>query len=1465
MSTAADPLQIETAALATALWDYAQQSDPDDFSSLTRFVDTYPTSSWNAALLTNLGIEYHNRGYYSKALEVWSQAWELAKDITELKGKAIADRAVGELAYLYGRLGRIAELDVLLESVKGRAFGGPATEKIVGSREGLVMMKTRPEICFRCGPLALHRIQLAVNPENSHSDIIDATESPQQGFSLCQVAKLSHQLGLDFQMAFRHHGAEVVIPSVIHLKLNHFAAIIRCEGDRYLLQDPTFKKDVWVTRKALDTEASGYFLIPGGELPESWRKVEDAEAKTVFGKGNVPNPPEPPGPCDASTDGCTPCPNKGMAVAKILLLNASLNISDEPVGYSPPVGSAVRFTVRYNQRDDQFSSNFNYSNFGNKWTFDWLAYIKDDPSNPLADVKYYIMGGGNRTFTGFNTATQTYTFQLLDQTKLTRTSPTSYEMLSRDGSKKVFSQPDGAVGGTTRKVFLTQVIDPFGNTVSLTYDANLRVISITDAIGQVTTLSYNLPADSFKITKVTDPFGRFATFEYDVSNRLVKITDVIGLTSELTYDADGAGGTKSDFITALTTPYGVTKFTKGENGTTRSLEILYPDGERERVEFDQNLRIPASDPPESVPRGMATRNELLAYRNTYHWDRQGCAYAYGDYSKARVYHWLHSTDLQSPVGILESFKEPLESRVWYGYTGQSSPNGPIVIGNSSKPIRVGRVLDDGSSQLYIYEYNDFGNVTKTIDPVGRTFSYLYANNGIDLLETRQTRASQNELLSQVTYNSQHLPLTSKDAAGQITTYTYNARGQVLSQTNAKNEITTYSYDANGYLTSINGPLPGASITSTYDSIGRVQTKTDDSGYTLTFSYDALDRQTRVTYPDSTFDQSTYNRLDLTVIRDRAGRQTTREYNNVRQKVKETDPLNRTTLYQWCKCGDLKSLTDPLGRTTIWRHDVQGRVKWKEYTDGSKVIYLYDNASRLRQRIDEKFQVTQYVYNLDDSLRQISYTNAVVATPSVTFTYDANYNRLTSMTDGTGITRYGYIPISPVPSLGAGQLSSVDGPIANDTITYTYDELGRRISTAINGVASSLTYDAGGRIITNSNALGTFNTSYDGNSFRKVSQTYPNGQTTEFSYAGNLQDQCLQKITHKLGNTPISEFIYGYDVPTGQITSWSQQVDTQTPLVYDFAYDTVDQLLSASVSEGGNVVKTFGYSYDLASNRLTEQIDATLRQFSYNALNELTSVEGDASPSVTYQWDAEQRLISVSSGNQETLFTYDGLGRRVGICQLMNGTEVSNRRFVWCDSEICEERDLTGTVLKQYSPQGMKLEAGATTGNFYYTRDHLGSVRELTDSAGNVETLYSYDPFGRQSRLMGNLESDFRFAGMFWSIETNLNLTIFRVYDPEIGRWLSRDPLDNVEVAEGSNLFAYVQNNPVNRIDPFGLEQTQADGRTRAEACRRAIAKLSSCTTKHCECFEGGGMDRYTCIARCESPPPPPPPPSPPNC
>src|SRR6185369_9407352 len=152
-------------------------------------------------------------------------------------------------------------------------------------------------------PLALHCIMLSLDPQHARTQAIFDSASTTNGFSLAQVAELSKKVDLNYQMAFREKGAAFVVPSVVHWKVGHYAALIRQEGDRYLLQDPTFRNDTWATKEALEEECSGYFLVPPGTLPKGWRAVVAGEGGTVWGKGIVsgpgpgdgpPRPPRPP-------------------------------------------------------------------------------------------------------------------------------------------------------------------------------------------------------------------------------------------------------------------------------------------------------------------------------------------------------------------------------------------------------------------------------------------------------------------------------------------------------------------------------------------------------------------------------------------------------------------------------------------------------------------------------------------------------------------------------------------------------------------------------------------------------------------------------------------------------------------------------------------------------------------------------------------------------------------------------------------------------------------------------------------------------------------------------------------------------------------------------------------------------------------------------------------------------------------
>lgn len=1433
-----EPSADENAALAAALLEYAKRNSPDDFSSLAKFLEKHPKSPWRAALLTSLGIEYYNTAYYSRALEAWQEAWSLSERATELRGKFVADRAVCELAGLYSRLGRTAELAALLQSVEQRGFLGGADERINIVKESLWRMRTRPDVSFRCGPLALQSVKRALDPQSAVDPAIRDSVSTPSGFSLPEVAELSKKVGLNYQMAFRDARSSVVVPSVVHWKAGHYAAIVRQVGDRYLLHDPTFGNNAWASKQALDSEASGYFLIPTGDLPQGWRAVEAQEGLSIHGKGETGiHDPDRYTPDDLAT---TCGPSTGMAVSSVHLMLANLQIRDTPVGYTPPVGPAVHFTVRYNQRDYLQPPSLGTSPFGPRWTHDWNEAIKEDPNSPLGDVKVLAGGGGAHSFMGAGGGDGAAS--ATSPGKIKKMGTNTYELIYPDGSKKVF----GLRLGISPIILLTQVVDPAGNAVTLVWDSleGIPLLrALVDAIGQVTTIGYENQL-SFQIVAVADPFGRVARFGYveqtlryfngSVTNfvrlpMLTSITDVLGLSSHFAYrrvDTDNLGRpVVSDQIVKMTTPYGDTTFTTTETniaGGIRVVETTFPDGSRDRVEFNQSItNIALSEPEAIVPSGMPVANSNLRYRNTYYWSRTACASSYGDYSKAKIYHWLHLGNFGTTAGILESTKEALENRVWYHY-GQFSAN---IAGTQNRATHIGRVLDDGQTQLYRYGYNGLRNLTNSVDPLGRTLSYLYASNEVDLLEVRQTRAGNNELLFSATYNGQHRPLATVSTDGQTNTYTYNARGQVLTETSPRGETTSSTYDADGYLIAVDGPLPGTNdlVRITYDAFGRARTLTGIDGYSLTFDYDEMDRVTKITHPDATFEQFTFDRLDMAAFQDRAGRSASYEHDNMRQVRKRTDPLGRVTLYDWCRCGQIKSLTDPMGRTTSWFTDVQGRNIAKQYSDGSQVTYQYEKGGgRLRQVIDEKQQGAEFTYNRDDTLRATKYFNTSIPTPGVSYTYDTNYQRILSMTDGTGTTRYSYNPITSTPTSGAGALAGVDGPLPNDTVSYGYDELGRLARRAINGVDFAMSYDGSSRLTGVTNALGSFSYDYDGTTARRVSKSLPNGQTEARNYGNNLQDRTLQRITHRTGATALSEFLYGHNAAAGRITTWSQQAGAQSPSLHTFGYDAVNQLLSAAVTNAGNLVTVSAYSYDSAANRLTEQVGASNNIAVYNALNEIsaTTVPGRM---LTNEWDALDRLVAVNTGTQRTEFTYDGLSRRVAIRQLVNGVEVSLRRFVWCGSEICEERDAAGVVTKRFFGQGMKVERGQAAGRYDYTRDHLGSIRELTDDEGNVRARYAYDSYGRRTKVAGDLEADFGFAGMFWSPEVNLSLTQFRAYDPELGRWLSRDPLANAELTQGPNLYAYVFNDPVNRVDRLGLFSS-------LNACFQNPAAFTACVS-----------------------------------
>lgn len=195
--------------------------------------------------------------------------------------------------------------------------------------------------------------------------------------------------------------------------------------------------------------------------------------------------------------------------------------------------------------------------------------------------------------------------------------------------------------------------------------------------------------------------------------------------------------------------------------------------------------------------------------------------------------------------------------------------------------------------------------------------------------------------------------------------------------------------------------------------------------------------------------------------------------------------------------------------------------------------------------------------------------------------------------------------------GAGRLAAIEGPLTNDTLTYTYDELGRQKTRSLNGVTTTWTYDTLGRLQSEVDPIGTFTLAYDGVSGRLQQLAYPNGQTSTYAYLGNAGERRLQEIHHKTGGgATLSRFAYAYS-PAGNITTWTQQYGANVK-AYDFTYDSTNQLTGAvhrTTDVTPVVQKRYGYAYDRAGNRTEARADETPVTFAYNRMNQLASSAG----------------------------------------------------------------------------------------------------------------------------------------------------------------------------------------------------------------------------------------------------------------
>ena len=1522
----------ERDSLEKALRAYQQHSRDQKFSGdplaeLAAFRQQFPQSSVRGSLDLNLGLLYRVHGYNRRSLDALRSAWESLKSSPDLQASDLANRALGEYCLTLGYLGRLEDLKRALGEAKGRKLHGSSTELIAGATEALELMQKHPENSFRCGPLALAKLASGyafVDKQDTQRacGAIDQCKSTRKGTSLAQVYKLSQTCKMSYQMAFRSPGAPLITHAVMHWKAGHFGALLDKKGERYLVEDSTsITSALYVSADCLNQEASGYFLVPAGRLPQGWRSVGLSEAQTVWGCGVTPEKDPDATSIDdkLAFEECS-ASSAFMPTWNIHALLVGLTLRDTPVGLSP-AQFALPFQVNYAQREANQPTVFTYSNLGNKWNFNYLSYVNDTFYALGGRVTVFLPGGGQETYQ-FYTNTQSLMGGVTN-TLLDRVEGVSYTVGFRDGTKRIYDK----IVGT--KYFLTKIIDPQGNTVQINYDSQNRVVSVVDSSNRVMTLTYGLASDPLKITKVTDPFGRSANFAY-TNGQLTSITDVLGLTSSFQYGAN-------DFIQAMTTPYGTTRFDYADKSTDptlnerRILTAVDPQGRNYRAEFrNETPGIPFSET--AVPQGMPTLNQYLDSRNSFSWTPNQLAGGTIDYTKATITHFLHNRyNIQVAGRTVESIKKPNDRRIWFFYLGQVGGGffGPgfEAIGSTTIPAAIGRVHSDGSTQLTQFGFNAQSNPTIIIDPTGRIFNLSYAPNGIDLTAV----VTGGKTLMSATYDTHHNIVSLTNASGGTSTMAYDSKGLLQSLVNPLGETTTYGRTPTGNIASIQEPL-SKTTTFSYDSAERMASATDSEGYTAQVTYDAGDRPTQVTYPDGTNDQLTYSRLDVVQTKDRLGRITQMSRDSLGRLLALTDANGGVTSLGYGLEDGPNSLTDPNGNQTQFQYDLQQRMVAKQLPGGATQSVIYEQCfGRVYSVTDELGRSKTFSYFLDDNVKSITYSGN---TPAVNFTEDSFLPRPLSMTDGTGTTSFTY---GDVGAAGANQVKTVTGPYG-DQAQFSYDVAGRPVAQTVNGSAENVTYDALWRPTATTNALDTFNMEYLGKTGQVTGVNSTAGPSMAYTYGTNAQDRRLSQIKN-LGRTgtALSQFDYQYDA-IGQITQLTETIGTATNstggggdddchdkcchkgkcckknkcckrkcckgrgdcgkerchqrhdrddddddgwgmaapfdlrllngllglgiaslwggLLWQFARrprTTTSRLaqvtslalvsalaLNGCIFSGGGTTttntRTLGFSYDKLGELIGVSLNGTSQEgytfdksgnltglttggvtssFSYNSLNQQTSPAGqvfDAKGQTTttngrtYEWDDQGRITAIVMGTQRTELSYDGMSRRTKITEFTNGTVTSKKLYFWLGGSIVCERDGLQTgfpITKRFFTEG--LVQGTT--KLYYCTDHLGSVRELVDSTGAVRAEYSYSTYGEQTKVSGDLEADWGYAGLWHHAASGLDLATYRAYDAANKRWISRDPL-----GEGIdyNLYRYCGNSPVMLNDPEGLQPPEFD-------------------------------------------------------
>jgi RHS repeat-associated protein len=975
---------------------------------------------------------------------------------------------------------------------------------------------------------------------------------------------------------------------------------------------------------------------------------------------------------------------------------------------------------------------------------------------------------------------------------------------------------------------VTSIRDRNNNQINVFYGTNGNISRVVDTVGREFLFTYT---NSF-LTGITDPINRRLSFQYS-GNRLVLFRDAKNNTNNFSYDG---GGRISEIVDGrgiriMSNSYDAEgRLVNQTNGRNFTWRVTYIIGTTTVTDPNQKQIVYTYDSGHKL---VSFTNRLTQQnRVNIGYDSNNNRNAVNDpNSLANVYNYLYD----SRNGLVTRSTDPDAKTRNFVYDSRNNPT----------------QATNELNQTTTMGYDGRGNLITLTDALNNATSVNYDSFG---QPTSITDPSAN--VTQLSYDAQGNLIRSEDALHNVTLYTYDGVGRRISTTDARGKITRFTYDDNDDLIAVQKPLGLTHYN--YDQADNLISITDPRQNLTTFEYDANNNLT--IEKDATrvfFVQHAFDSLDRRIsTRDKRGNITTFEYDSEGRLLSVTDPLLNKTTYTYDGNGNRLTTTDANSRKTTFTYDKLNRVKSiqdslgnvskKDYDAASQLIaetdargnttrYTYDNAGNLVRVDDPEGGITRYNYDKNHNLiNQVDANNN-----TSTLTYD-KANRLIQTLDPLN-NRYDY----EYDGVGNRTLQT---DAKRQTIRFTYDDNGRLITIRYPDSSTvQLSYDLNDNLTQVVDALGTTTYAYDQlnriSSYKDVfgktigyqydpngniiALTYPDGKQVQYTYDKNnrmtsVTDWAGATVSYaynsinlltSASNTDNAPTTYTYDL-AGRLTGLKNAGSRSGPNSYAFTLDQNGNRTSAIVEEPLNnavAAKTQSSTYDTA-NRIQNAGSTT---FNFDANGNMTrKTEGN---NVTnYSYDFSDRLTS----DQVNSFLYNGQGVRVA----KSRAGVMTRYVVDVNTELSQvlcETDGSGNITSYYVyGQGLVYKVTPTNGHFYYQFDPNGSTISMITALDFSVNRYAYDPFGKitnKAEVFPNtgttVPNPFRFGGRFGLMDDDNGLVYVRAryYAPELGRFLTKDPLTgDLKNGQSLNRFIYAWGNPVGLIDADGMTPNFAD-------------------------------------------------------